>query len=346
MTFAVKTKRVEHDEWAPIRFLRKRHNLNDRAGNLILLENLILPGIMASMEDIKIVFEYLKREPEMYRILQRFVSETLQFERSLIEGMMEAGRRLEELVGQNAHEVMEENPVPQEPEFDEEEAERTPLPESSEEAENWPCEAEWTPLPYDEEEEENEPEAPVAPMEASGIVEPVESVRELVLRTRTIRIPVLATQEEMAAAVPEEFHPADLGDLPEQLRMELQVPQAEPYTVTQEEGNKIGFCARCGHNLLLPPGYTAAQRTAAVELHALDWCPRACAAVIGERQIVFAASITEISMNSRELVLSSILDSVNKILLTLGMVSSISRAKKLSVSLYCISVPSYKFYQF
>ncbi|KAK6107060.1 hypothetical protein QQG55_26715 [Brugia pahangi] len=265
---------------------------------------------MASMEDIKIVFEYLKREPEMYRILQRFVSETLQFERSLIEGMMGAGRRLEGLVAQNAQEVMEEDPVPQEPEFNEEEAERIPLPESSEEAENWPCEAEWTPLPYNEEEEENELEAPVAPMETSGIVEPVESVRELVLRTRTIRIPVLATQEEMAAAVPEEFHPADLGDLPEQLRMELQVPQAEPYMVTQEEGNKIvcgfcgrqfdtlkgwrihasrmhkqeGFCARCGHNLLLPPGFTAAQRTAAVELHALDWCPRACAAVIGERQ--------------------------------------------------------------
>ncbi|EJW70635.1 zinc finger protein [Wuchereria bancrofti] len=46
-----------------------------------------------------------------------------------------------------------------------------------------------------------------------------------------------------------------------------------------------GFCARCGHYLLLPPGFTAAQRTAAVELHALDWCPRACAAVIGERQV-------------------------------------------------------------
>ncbi|EJW71921.1 hypothetical protein WUBG_17169 [Wuchereria bancrofti] len=77
-------------------------------------------------------------------------------------------------------------------------------------------------------------------MEASGIVEPVETIRELVLRTRTIRIPVLATQEQLAAAIPEEFRPADLGDLPEQLQMELQVPQVEPYTVTHGEENKIG----------------------------------------------------------------------------------------------------------
>uniref|UniRef100_A0AAF5Q6V7 Zinc finger protein n=1 Tax=Wuchereria bancrofti TaxID=6293 RepID=A0AAF5Q6V7_WUCBA len=280
------------------------------------------------MEQLQVVFEFLEREPEMHRILQRFVSETIESKRSLTTRLEEAERRLEELEGRNAHEVMEENPVPQEPEFDEEEAELAPLPESSEEVENWPSGAEWAPLPESSEEAENwpsgaewaplpdddegeEPEAPVAPMETSGIVEPVETIRELVLRTRTIRIPVLATQEQLAAAIPEEFQPADLGDLPEQLRMELQVPQVEPYTVTQGEENKIvcgicrrqfetlkgwrihasrmhkqdGFCARCGHYLLLPPGFTAAQRTAAVELHALDWCPRACAAVIGERQV-------------------------------------------------------------
>ncbi|EFO15899.1 zinc finger protein [Loa loa] len=47
-----------------------------------------------------------------------------------------------------------------------------------------------------------------------------------------------------------------------------------------------GFCARCGHYLLLPPEFTAAQKTAVVELHALDWCPRTCAAVINERQVM------------------------------------------------------------
>ncbi|VIO95754.1 Uncharacterized protein BM_BM17623 [Brugia malayi] len=205
--------------------------------------------------------------------------------------MVEAGWRLEELVGQSAHAVMEEDPVPQEPEFSEEEAEWAPLPDS---------------------EEEEELEAPVAPMETSDIAEPVETVRELDLRSRTIRIPVPATQEVLAAARPEEFQPADLKDLPEQLRMELEVPQVEPYMIAQGEGSKNivcdlcsrqfetlkgwrihasrthkqdGFCSRCGHNLLLPPGFTAAQRTAAVELHALDWCPRACAAIINERQV-------------------------------------------------------------
>ncbi|VDN86756.1 unnamed protein product [Brugia pahangi] len=102
--------------------------------------------IAAPMEDqeIEVLFEYLKREPEMYRILQRFVSRTVQ-----------------------------------EPEFNEEEAEWAPLPENEngDEAENWPSEAEWTPLPEDEEEEE-EPEVPGVPME---IEEPVEAVRELVL---------------------------------------------------------------------------------------------------------------------------------------------------------------------
>ncbi|EJW71713.1 zinc finger protein, partial [Wuchereria bancrofti] len=123
---------------------------------------------------------------------------------------------------------------------------------------------------------------------------------------------VPVTHATMAVAVPEVFHPADLGDLPDQFRKELEVPQVEPYTVARAEGNiaivcgicdrqfetlkgwrihasrkhkQDGFCARCGHNLLLPPEFTAAQRTAAVELHALDWCPRACAAVMDERQV-------------------------------------------------------------
>ncbi|VDK84153.1 unnamed protein product [Litomosoides sigmodontis] len=46
-----------------------------------------------------------------------------------------------------------------------------------------------------------------------------------------------------------------------------------------------GFCARCGHNLLLPPGFTSAQKEAALELHDLEWCSRSCAAVINERRL-------------------------------------------------------------
>uniref|UniRef100_A8PE84 Zinc finger, C2H2 type family protein n=2 Tax=Brugia malayi TaxID=6279 RepID=A8PE84_BRUMA len=246
------------------------------------------------------VLVYLEREPVMLRALQEYMREREQIEDLLLTCLEDTERR-SEVEGQDG-----EEPVPQEQAFYEEEAEWAPLPETNDadEAENWPTEAEWAPLP----ESDEETEAPVAP---NAVAEPVESVRELVLRTRTINIPVLATHTSVAAA-PEEFHPADLGDLPEQLRRELLVPQAEPYTVVQanEERNIVcgicgrqfatlkgwrihasrmhkqdGFCARCGHYLLLPPGFTAAQKRAATEVHALDWCPRACAAVINERQV-------------------------------------------------------------
>ncbi|KAK6102335.1 hypothetical protein QQG55_8040 [Brugia pahangi] len=264
------------------------------------------------MEGIQAVFNYLKREPLMFNALHEFVKETIQFERSLINLLDTVQTKLDEMKELSAQEEMEEDAVSQEPTFDENEAESAPLPENDNETENWSYEAEWTPLP-EEDNENEEPEVHAASMKTSGIEERIESVRELVLRTRTIKIPVLATQQVLAATPPEQYRPADLGDLPEQLRRELQVPQAVPYTVHQEgEINRIvcgicnrqfdtlkgwrihasrihkqdGFCARCGHNLLLPPEYTAAQRKAAVELHALDWCPRACAAVISERQAI------------------------------------------------------------
>uniref|UniRef100_A8P820 Zinc finger, C2H2 type family protein n=1 Tax=Brugia malayi TaxID=6279 RepID=A8P820_BRUMA len=90
------------------------------------------------------------------------------------------------------------------------------------------------------------------------------------------------------------------------------MPQVEPYTVVRAEGSvnivcgicnrqfetlkgwrihtsrmhkQDGFCARCGHYLLLPPSFTVVQKTAAMELHALDWCPRACATVMKKRQV-------------------------------------------------------------
>uniref|UniRef100_A0AAF5PWA8 C2H2-type domain-containing protein n=1 Tax=Wuchereria bancrofti TaxID=6293 RepID=A0AAF5PWA8_WUCBA len=253
--------------------------------------------------DISDVLEYLQRQPVMLRALQEYMREKEQVENLLLTRLEEAERRLE-VEGRSR-----EEPAPQEPAFNEEEAEWAPLPETDDEAENWPSGAEWAPLPDDD---SDEPEVPAAPMETNADAEPVESFRELVLRTRTIKIPVRATHGSLATAVPEEFRPADLGDLPEQLRRELLVPRAEPYTVVQanDDSNIVcgicgrqfatlkgwrihatrmhkqdGFCARCGHYVLLPPGFTAAQRTAAVEIHALDWCPRACAAVINERQV-------------------------------------------------------------
>uniref|UniRef100_A0AAF5RXX5 C2H2-type domain-containing protein n=1 Tax=Wuchereria bancrofti TaxID=6293 RepID=A0AAF5RXX5_WUCBA len=266
------------------------------------------------------VLHYLENEPVMLNALQEFINMTQQRESLLLARLTEAEGRLAEYEGRNAQEVreerdeeeeeMEEGPAPQEPEFNIEEAEWAPLPESDDETE-WLTEAERAPLP-DSDDSEESPEVSAAPVEASGVEEPEEEVREIVLRSRTIRIAVPATNRTLAAAIPEAFRPADLGELPEQLRRELEMPQAKPYTVVRAEGNvnivcgicnrqfatlkgwrihtsrmhkQDGFCARCGHCLLLPPSFTAAQKTAAMELHALDWCPRACAAVMKERQV-------------------------------------------------------------
>uniref|UniRef100_A0A0R3RTA1 Ras-GEF domain-containing protein n=1 Tax=Elaeophora elaphi TaxID=1147741 RepID=A0A0R3RTA1_9BILA len=89
-------------------------------------------------------------------------------------------------------------------------------------------ETEWAslpnaPLPDDEDEEE---ETPVAPMQATANAELEESIRELVLWSRTIIVPVLVTE---TAATWEEFHSADLGNVMEQFQKELQVSKAEPY---------------------------------------------------------------------------------------------------------------------
>ncbi|VDN86265.1 unnamed protein product [Brugia pahangi] len=259
------------------------------------------------------VLRYLENEPVMLHALQEFINMTQQRDSLLNARLTEVERRLAGYEGRNAQqevevEEMEEGPAPQEPEFNIEEAEWAPLPESDDEA-DWLAEAERAPLPDSSEES---PEVPVAPVEASGVEEPEEEIREIVLRSRTIRIAVPATNTALAAAIPEAFRPADLGDLPVQLRRELETPQAEPYTVIRAEGStsivcgicnrqfgslkgwrihtsrmhkQDGFCARCGHYLLLPPNFTAAQKTAALELHALDWCPRACAAVMKERQV-------------------------------------------------------------
>uniref|UniRef100_A0A1I7VZ91 Uncharacterized protein n=2 Tax=Loa loa TaxID=7209 RepID=A0A1I7VZ91_LOALO len=139
--------------------------------------------MLASPENPEVanLLEFSKREP---------------FETSLITHLEEAERKLTEFEGRNVHGEMEEGPALQEPEFDEEE----------------PSGSEWGSLSDDE---ENEPEVTVIPMETGGIVEPAEPVRELILRSRTIRIPVLATQRGLAAATPKAFNPADLEELPE-----------------------------------------------------------------------------------------------------------------------------------
>ncbi|VDN88808.1 unnamed protein product [Brugia pahangi] len=185
----------------------------------------------------------------MFLRLQRFLLRTIQFERSLMTLLDDTNRRMDEIEGRNAQEEMEEDAVPQESEFDEAEAESAPLPENDDDddGESWPYEAEWAPLPNDENEE---PAVQVAPMEMSGTEEPVESIRELVLlfqENKDDRNPGPRHSAGVGCGSTGTIRPADLGDLPEQLRRELQVPQAVPYTVHHEgEINRIvcGICNR------------------------------------------------------------------------------------------------------
>ncbi|VBB34016.1 unnamed protein product [Acanthocheilonema viteae] len=174
----------------------------------------------------------------------------------------EAERRLEELGERNVRAV-DEKPMPREVEFDKHETEWAPLPDDEDE-EHWPSGAEWASLPDDETEG----------LRIGGTNGEDQ-----------VTIPVLATQGTSAAAAPEEFRPADLGDLPEQFRRELQVPWAKPYTVARGQGNSgIGSLRPSKGGAFMPRECTG-KVPAALELHNLDWCPRSRAAVINERQV-------------------------------------------------------------
>ncbi|VDN85694.1 unnamed protein product, partial [Brugia pahangi] len=85
---------------------------------------------MEADQDLQALFNFLRREPVMFLRLQRFVLRTIQFERSLMTLLEDTDRRMDEIEGRNAQEEMEEDAVPQEPEFDEAEAESAPLPEN------------------------------------------------------------------------------------------------------------------------------------------------------------------------------------------------------------------------
>uniref|UniRef100_A0A8R1XPE2 C2H2-type domain-containing protein n=2 Tax=Onchocerca volvulus TaxID=6282 RepID=A0A8R1XPE2_ONCVO len=274
------------------------------------------------LPDIFDVLDYLEDRPVMLNALWEYLYDTAWMEVYLYSRLTEAERRLEEMEGRNARDG---EPASQRSEINEEEAEGAPLPIDVDEAEDWPTEAELTPLPEDSwpaeaewaplpEDNEDDSEMPVAPVEESSaeVVEPAVTVRELVLRSRTISIPVPVVQPAPAAAVPEDFQPADVGNLPRQFRRKLAPPQADAYTVACIEGiptivcgicgrqfetikgwrihssrmhKQDGFCSNCGHNLLLPSSFTAAQKCAAVELHVLEWCPRTRAAVMNERRV-------------------------------------------------------------
>ncbi|KAK6104681.1 hypothetical protein QQG55_17205 [Brugia pahangi] len=102
--------------------------------------------------DISDALRYLENAPVMLRALQEFISAKQQHEDMLLT-------RLAAYEERNAQQNMEEGPAPQQPEFNIEEAEWAPLPDSYDAEEQWLAEAELAPLPDDSEES---PEVPVA----------------------------------------------------------------------------------------------------------------------------------------------------------------------------------------
>uniref|UniRef100_A0A1I7VTF8 DUF1604 domain-containing protein n=1 Tax=Loa loa TaxID=7209 RepID=A0A1I7VTF8_LOALO len=79
----------------------------------------------------------------------------------------------------NTHDEMDKGLAHQEPEFNEE-TEWAALPEEDDEAENWLSGSEWAPLSDDE---EDEPEVTVIRMETSGVEEPEEIIREILVKS-------------------------------------------------------------------------------------------------------------------------------------------------------------------
>uniref|UniRef100_A0A915PFK2 C2H2-type domain-containing protein n=1 Tax=Setaria digitata TaxID=48799 RepID=A0A915PFK2_9BILA len=143
-----------------------------------------------------------------------------------------------------------------------------------------------------------------------------EAVREIVLRSRTIRVPVVSESMKSISTkqiptAPEIYDVPGVEKLPERYRQLLVLPRFDPYFVIRKDDGsttikcgfcskefgtlkgwrihaarthtQIRFCQKCGYFIDMPNAISAEEIKATMELHSMEWCTRATKADINER---------------------------------------------------------------
>nr|CDP93924.1 Bm9444 [Brugia malayi]CDQ06817.1 Bm8834 [Brugia malayi] len=110
-----------------------------------------------------------------------------------------------------------------------------------------------------------------------------ETVREIELRSRTIRVPMLEQdRNNEVPAGPVAFQVPSMEALPAHYRRALAAPEIDPYTVTRKvDGSTANdFCQKCDHFVKMPHAASTEVIEAVMEFHSMEWCPKVTKAVV------------------------------------------------------------------